>query len=129
MNLILIATGLFAAASWAFFAYLLFFVPPTVSGALVISNLAYFLLSGFVALALSATLIFYFFHSTLRQKSKTIDPPDIFTKLYIKSARRGLLLAVLVTGFALLSLTGFFNILNAALLVGTIVLIEVYFSR
>jgi len=129
VRILLIVTSILAVLSWAFFAYILFFIPAKVSGHLVVSNLVYFLLSGFLALFFTFTNIFYLLVSFFRQKSRILDSQNILLKAFIKSARRGFLLSFLISGLAVLRVTEFLNPLNGALLIGCVALVEFYYVR
>jgi hypothetical protein len=128
VRILLIVTAALAVLSWAFFAYIVLYIPPKVSGHLVVSNLSYFFLSGFLGLAFTTSIVFYFVNSFLRQKSRNIESANLSGKFYLKSIRRGFLLAFLVAGLGVLKVAGLLNLLNGALLIGCIALIEFYFS-
>lgn len=128
MKVFVLPILLIAAAAWAFFAYLVWFIPPVIEGSLVFSNLAYFFLSVGVAFGLTASLLLYFFGSFLLPKTRTLDATHFLKRLFIKSLRRGFLLSSLLVTIGALNVFNLLNLLNGVLVVGIAILIESYFS-
>jgi len=114
--------------AWGAVGYLFYSVPPKIGGAIVLSNVSYFFLVSSLALGITASLIFYFIEVFFYRKSRGIDPMPSLEKLFLKSARRGFLLSILAIGLTSARVFGLLNLINAALLIGIVVLIEMYFS-
>jgi hypothetical protein len=114
--------------AWGVVGYLFYSVPPKIGGAIVLSNVSYFFLASSLALGITAGLIFYFIESTFYRKSRGINPMPSLKKLFLKSVRRGFLLSILAVGLTSARVFGLLNLINAALLIGIVVLIEMYFS-
>ncbi|HEX7456216.1 MAG TPA: hypothetical protein VF303_02000 [Candidatus Nanoarchaeia archaeon] len=128
MVVLLALTFLLAAASWIFSAYIVWYIPPKIDNALVISNLVYFFLFGTLALALTASLVFYLFGSFFQLKIHGVGREPTLKRLFLRSARRGFLLALLISATIALNVFNLLNLLNAALVIGIILLAEIYFS-
>lgn len=128
MRLFIIPIFLVAAASWAFFGYIVWVVPPEMDGTLVISNLIYFLASGSLALGLTSGLVLYFIGSIFLPEVRGAETAKAPKKLLFRSFRRGFFFSVLISSVVALNIFGLLNILNAALVIGIILLAEIYFS-
>ena len=128
MRLFIIPIFLVAAASWAFFGYIVWAVPPKMDETLVISNLIYFLASGSLALGFTSGLVLYFIGSIFLPEVRGAETAKAPKKLLFRSFRRGLFFSVLISSVVALNIFGLLNILNAALVIGIILLAEIYFS-
>ncbi|MDP2721010.1 MAG: hypothetical protein Q8O75_03665 [bacterium] len=128
MKLFLIPIILMAAAAWAFFGFIVWSVPPKIGGFLVISNLFYFLLSGGIGLALTSGLLLYFISSFLQPMVRGVNPTSTLRRLLFQSLRRGLFFSLVIVGFITLKVFGLLNLLNAALVLGIVILAEIYFT-
>ncbi len=128
MKLFIILVFLGAAAFWTFFACIIWFIPPEIDGKLVLSNLTYFLASGTSALGLTATLILYFIGNIFLPQVRGPETAKAPRNLLFRSLRRGIFFSIVVTSIATLSIFDILNILNAVLVVGIILLAEIYFS-
>src|SRR4030067_552362 len=114
--------------SWAFFSYIVWAIPPKIGGELIISNLVYFLISGGLGLALIAGLLIYFLGNFFLPKVRGVEPTHQLRGLLFRSLRRGFLLSISVVGLTSLNIFGLLNLLNAALVIGIVILAEIYFS-
>ena len=114
--------------SWAFFSYIVWAIPPEIDGKLVTSNLVYFLISGGLGLALTLALAFYFGGGFLREKPRSVDPSHQLRNLLFRSLRRGFLISLLIVSLVILNIFNLLNILNVALVIGIVILAEIYFS-
>lgn len=119
---------LVAVFFWAISAYLVWSIPPKIEDKIVLSNLSYVLLSGFLALSLTATVIHYFTGGFFVEKRRGVESAIAIKNLFMRSIRRGFLISILATSFAALNAFELFNIFNAVLLIGIIILAEIYFS-
>ncbi len=128
MRLFIIPSLVIAIFAWGFFGYIVWAVPPRIEGALVISNLVYFLISGGLGLALTAGLFIYFVGNFFLPKVRGVDPTHQLRSLIFRSRRRGFLLSILIVGLVGLNIFGLLNLLNAALVIGIVILAEIYFS-
>ena len=128
MKLFIIPIFLVVAASWAFFGYIVWAVPPEMDETLVISNLIYFLASGSLALGLTSGLVLYFIGSIFLPEVRGAETAKAPKKLLFRSFRRGLFFSVLISSVVTLNIFGLLNVLNAALVIGIILLAEIYFS-
>lgn len=128
MRLFIIPSLVIAIFAWGFFGYIVWTVPPKIEGALVISNLVYFLISGGLGLALTAGLLIYFVGNFFLPKVRGVDPTHQLRSLIFRSLRRGFLLSILIVGLVSLNIFGLLNLLNAALVIGIVILAEIYFS-
>ena len=128
MKLFIISAVLAAIFSWVFFGYIVWFVPPKIGGEIVISNLVYFLISGGLGLALTTCLLIYFLGNFFLPKIRGVEPTHQLRGLLFRSLRRGFLLSVVIVGLASLNIFSLLNLLNAALVIGIVILAEIYFS-
>ena len=128
MRFFIIPIFLLAFSSWAFFAYIVWLTPPEIEGKLVLSNLTYFLASGTSALGLTATLILYFIGGVFLPQVRGAETAKAPRNLLFRSLRRGIFFSIVVASIATLSIFDILNILNAVLVVGIILLAEIYFS-
>ncbi|MCH7541170.1 hypothetical protein IH981_00100 [Patescibacteria group bacterium] len=128
MKLFIISSLVIAISAWGFFGYIVWAVPPRIEGALVISNLVYFLISGGLGLALTAGLFIYFVGNFFLPKVRGVDPTHQLRSLIFRSLRRGFLFSILIVGLVGLNIFGLLNLLNAALVIGIVILAEIYFS-
>jgi len=94
----------------------------------IIINLVYFFVSGFVSLAGAITLVLYWLGNWQLKRSRSevesVHKPRILLK---KSLRHGVLVAGTLTGIGLLNALELTNPLNIILLISAAILIEVYF--
>jgi len=114
--------------SWAFFSYIVWAIPPKIGGELVISNLVYFLIFGGLGLALIAGLLIYVLGNFFLPKVRGVEPTRQLRGLLFRSLRRGFLLSISIVGLTSLNIFGLLNLLNAALVIGIVILAEIYFS-
>src|SRR3989304_8715611 len=128
MRVFLIPIILMAAAAWAFFGFIAWSAPPKIDGSLVISNFFYFLLSGGIGLALTSGLLLYFIGSFLQPMVRGVNPTSTLRRLLFQSLRRGSLFSLVIVGFITLKVFGLLNLLNAALVLGIVILSKLYFS-
>jgi hypothetical protein len=128
MKLFLLPIIIVGSVAWASLGYLIYTTPPEIEGKLVISNLSYVLLAILIALTTTAALAHYFIFSFFLPKSRTIDPVLALRVLFRKSLRRGLLLATAATSLMALNAIDILNLINATLIIGIVVLVEIYFS-
>ncbi len=128
MRLFIISAVLAAIFSWVFFGYIVWFVPPKIGGEIVISNLVYFLVSGGLGLALTTGLLIYFLGNFFLPKVRGVEPTHQLRSLLFRSLRRGFLLSIVIVGLTSLNIFSLLNLLNAALVVGIVILAEIYFS-
>ncbi|HEY4695210.1 MAG TPA: hypothetical protein VIH52_04605 [Candidatus Nanoarchaeia archaeon] len=102
--------------------------PQTKEGSVIIINLVYFFVSGFVSLAGAITLVLYWLGNWQLKRSRSevesVHKPRILLK---KSLRHGVLVAGTLTGIGLLNALELTNPLNIILLISAAILIEVYF--
>lgn len=113
---------------WGVAGYLIYNIPPKIGEAIVLTNVSYFFLAALFALGISLSLIFYFIESVFYRRARGVDPMPTLRGLFRRSARRGFLLSILVVGLIASNAFGLLNLINAALLMGIVVLIEMYFS-
>ena len=128
MRVFLIPIIFIAAAAWVFFGFIVWSAPPKIDGSLVISNFFYFLLSGGIGLALTSGSLLYFIGSFLQPMVRGVNPISTLRKLLFQSLRRGSLFSLVIVGFITLKVFGLLNLLNAALVLGIVILAELYFS-
>lgn len=128
MKLFIIPSLVIAIFAWGFFGYVVWAVPPKIEGVLVISNLVYFLISGGLGLALTAGLLIYFAGNFFLPKVRGVDPTHQLRSLIFRSLRRGFLFSILIVGLVDLNIFGLLTLLNAALVIGIVILAEIYFS-
>ena len=128
MKITLAVVFLIALAAWAVFGYIIWSVPPKIEGQLVLSNFLYALGSSFVGLSFALTLFLYLLLSIFWPKKRAAISERPTKKIFWASARRAGLLSTLLTGLITLNVFDLLNILNGVLLVGILVLIEIYFS-
>ena len=116
--------------AWGVFGYIVWFVPPEIGGKLITINLLYFFVSGWIAIAGTASLIIYFAsylftYEKVKPEQKFLNKPR---QIFRISLRRGALLASALTAIGFLRINDVDNTFNVALLVLIALLIEVYFS-
>ncbi|OGY21276.1 MAG: hypothetical protein A2126_02130 [Candidatus Woykebacteria bacterium GWB1_45_5] len=128
MRVFLIPTTILGVTAWAILGYLIYFVPPKIEGNLILSNLSYVLILTLIALTVTISLVFYFISSFFLPKSRTIDPTYSSRALFRRSLRRGFLIATVTTSLMALNALGILNLINATLIIGIAVLVEIYFS-
>lgn len=128
MKLFIILIFFGASAFWTFFAYIIWFIPPEIDGKLVLSNLIYFLASGALALGFTTALILYFVGNIFLPAVRGAETVKAPRNLLFRSLRRGIFFSIVVASIATLSIFDILNILNAVLVVGIILLAEIYFS-
>ncbi len=128
MKIFIIPIFLLAVASWAFFGYILWFIPPEIEGKPALSNLTYFLVSGALALGLTTALILYFVGNIFLPDVRGAETAKAPRNLLFRSLRRGIFFSIAVASIASLSIFDILNILNAVLVVGILLLAEIYFS-
>jgi hypothetical protein len=128
-RLVIFFIFLFAAVSWVFLGYLILNVPPKIDGEMVLANVLYALFSGFVAVWFTITLLHYLIFKFIQPKSSLPTDAGLNKKLFWPSARRGFLFSILVVGLTTLKVFELWNILNASLVVGIVILTEIYFSN
>jgi len=114
--------------TWGIVGYLVYTVPPKIGGAIVLANVSYFFLTAFFALGITTSLVFYFIESIFYRRARGVDPMPTLRGLFRRSTRRGFLLSILVISLVGSRAFGLLNLINAALLIGIVVLIEMYFS-
>src|SRR3972149_7147685 len=102
--------------------------PQTKEGSVIIINLVYFFVSGFVSLAGAITLVLYWLGNWQLKRSRSevesVHKPRILLK---KSLRHGVLVAGTLTGIGLFNALELNNPLNIILLILAAILIEVCF--
>lgn len=129
MKLVLSIIFFTAIVSWMIFGYIIWSVPPKIDGELVLSNFLYAMFSGFLGLS-SLLTIFIYFISKLFTPKRRINATDLLTKkIFLMSVRRSLLISTLFTGTISLNVFDLLNILNVSLLVGILILVEIYFTN
>jgi len=128
MRIFLLPTVVLGTISWACLAYLIYYVPPKIGGQIVLSNLSYVLVLTLVALTIAVSLVFYFVSSFFIPKSRTVDPTHSLRALFRRSLRRGFLAAAAATSLMALNAFGILNLINATLIIGIAILVEIYFS-
>jgi hypothetical protein len=128
MKIFIISIFLLSIASWAFFGYIVWFIPPELDGELVFSNLIYFLTSGAFALGFTTGLILYFIGNVFLPKVRGEETAKGPRRLLFRSLRRGLFFSILVVSIATLNVFDLLNILNGILVVGIALLAEIFFS-
>ena len=114
--------------AWGVVGYLFLNFPPEIGDAIILTNVSYFFLAAFFALGITTSLIFYFVESIFHQTARGVDPMPALRGLFRRSARRGFLLSILVVGLVAARAFSLLNLINGALLVGIVILIEMYFS-
>lgn len=114
--------------AWGVVGYLIYTVPPKIGGAIVLTNVSYFFIAALFALGITASLVFYFVESFFYQRARGVDPTPALRNLFRRSARRGFLLSILVVGLDAARAFSLLNLVNGALLIGIVVLVEMYFS-
>jgi len=128
MRIFLLPIIVSGVIAWAALGYLVYTIPPKIEGRFVLSNLSYVLLAILIALTTTATLVHYFILSFFTPKSRAIDPVLALRALFRKSLRRGFLLAAATTSLMALNAFEILNLINATLIIGIAVLVEIYFS-
>lgn len=103
--------------------------PQNKEGQLVVVNLVYFFLFGFVSLAGALTLVLYWLGS-LRlkfQRKREINGVNWQRQVMKQAARRGMLISGALVLILILKVFNFANPLNVILVVSGAIVIEVYF--
>ena len=123
-------TLFFALISTGVFIFTIIFTNPNDNeGKIILINLVYFFVSGFLSLALFLTLVLYWLSNLVGSEERltsveALHKPKI---KFRKSLRHAFLFSTAVTGIGLLNSLGFANPLNIILLITATILIEVYF--
>lgn len=121
---------IFNLLAWAGFLLFLFKIPPKIDDQLILSNLVYFLLLGFVSIALSLSLVLYslrfIFHFGF---AKSVSKEETLKTIIRRSLKDGFLLSLSGLILAVLQLTKTNNSLNSLLVVLIVALIEIYWTR
>jgi hypothetical protein len=128
MRIILVPISILGIVAWACLGYLIYYVPPKIGGQIVLSNLSYVLVLTLVALTITISLAFYLISSFFLPKSRTIDPTHSLQALFRRSLHRGFLIAAAATSLMALNAFEILNLINATLIIGIAVLVEIYFS-
>ena len=128
MKPFLIPIFLFSIVSWGIFAYFIFYIPPKIDGQIVLANVLYTIISGFLGLFFTTTLIAYFIGNFFQPKARTVGTLDPSRKLLFRSLRRGFLFSASLAGIITLNVFGIVNLLNAGLIIGIAILAELYSS-
>jgi hypothetical protein len=129
VRLLFFAIFIVSTLSLILFGYIVWTVPPTLDGNLVITNFLYALVLGTIGLFGWLTLLIYFVSSFTQTKKSITDQQPSRTKAFWMAVRRALLISILVSGLVILRTFELLNILNLCLLVGILVLVEIYFSN
>lgn len=128
MKPFLIPIFLFSIISWGIFAYFIFLIPPKIDGQIVLANVLYTIISGFLGLFFTTTLIAYFIGNFSQPKARTIGTLNPYRKLLFRSLRRGFLFSASLVGIITLNAFDIVNLLNAGLIIGIAILAEIYSS-
>lgn len=130
MKKFLIPISFLAIIFWSIFLLILFFVPPEIDSQLVIPNLIYFFLSGYLAVALSSSLVLYCWQTLLKLPHlENTDQERILKKRTRSSLRKGFLFSSALLILAILQLTKTNSYLNTFLVIIIVVLFEIYWSN
>lgn len=130
MKKVLIPLLLLSALFWSAFAFIVISVPPEINSVLVINNLIYFFLTGFLAVALSLTSVLYSLQTLLNLPKLAVEDKDrVLKKRLHSSLRRGFLFSTLFLSLGILQITKTNNYLNTALVIIIVVLLETYWSN
>jgi len=128
MKKFLIPIAIFALLGWAAFFSLVYFTPPKIGEAIVITNVSYTLLSALVGLTFTTTLAVYLISGIFVTKLPGQDMSIVSKRRLVRSLRRGFLFSFLIVSLEFLNVFSFLNFLNAALIIGIVILTELYFS-
>lgn len=128
MKPFLISIFLFSIISWAIFAYFIFLIPPKIDGQIILANIIYTIISGFLGLLFTTTSIAYFIGNFFQPKVRTVVAINPSRKLLFRSLRRGFLFSASLAGIITLNVFEIVNLLNAGLIIGIAVLAEIYSS-
>lgn len=125
-----LGTILLTALSVGIFIFTIVYTNPwDKAGNLIVINLVYFFLAGFVSLAGILTLVLYWL-SNLRSNDgrqtsiEALHKPKI---RFLKGLRHAILIAATICGVGLLNGLDFANPLNIILLISAAILVEIYF--
>lgn len=128
MKPFLIPIFLFSLVSWAIFAYFIFLIPPKIDGQIILANILYTIISGFLGLLFTTTSITYFIGNFFQPKVRTVVAINPSRKLLFRSLRRGFLFSASLAGIITLNVFEIVNLLNAGLIIGIAILAEIYSS-
>ena len=128
VKLFLISIFLIAALLWVAFGYFIFNIPPKIDDQIVITNVTYTISSGALALWFTIGLVHFFLGSFFQPKVRGIDQINLYKRLLLGSLRRGFLVSAAAAGIVALNVFEVANLLNAGLIIGIVILVEIYFS-
>ena len=128
MKKLLIPIAIFALIGWAAFFSIVYFTPPKIGAAIVITNVSYALLSALAGLTFTTTLVVYLVSGIFVKSLPGQDMSIASKRRLIRSLRRGFLFSFLIVALESLKVFSSLNFLNAALVIGIVILIELYFS-
>lgn len=128
MKPFLISIFLFSLISWVIFAYFIFLIPPKIDGQIILANIIYTIISGFLGLLFTTTSIAYFTENFFQPKVRTVVAINPSRKLLLRSLRRGFLFSASLAGIITLNVFEIVNLLNAGLIIGIALLAEIYSS-
>lgn len=129
MKPFLIPIFLFSIISWGIFAYFILLIPPKIDGQIVLANVLYTIISGFLGLFFTTTLIACFIGNFFQPKARTVGAINPSRKLLFRSLRRGFLFSASLAGIITLNAFDIVNLLNAGLIIGIAILAEIYSSN
>ncbi|OGY24110.1 MAG: hypothetical protein A2172_01025 [Candidatus Woykebacteria bacterium RBG_13_40_15] len=118
-----------AVVFWAVFFSIVYFTPPKIGEAIVITNVSYALLSALAGLTFTITLAIYFISGVFVTRLPGQDMLIASKRRLVRSLRRAFLFSFLIIAIEFLKVFSFLNFLNTALIIGIVILIELYFSN
>jgi len=121
-------TFIIALISWVLGAYIFYYVPPKVGDTIAVSNVSYLLTFAFFALTTTLTLILYLILAAFVPKTRIIYQTSSLKGLFFRCLRRSFLFSITIVGLEIMHIASILTLINAALLIGIVVLVEIHFS-